>query len=181
MTAQFWPVLHSKALAEMMPLGKSFAVMADDLNRRFGSSYSRNSVIGRANRMFGPGTKGPSIVTKVPHKAKVQAVPRPKPKVVVVAPRPQREKIEVMCREITTSGVALADLEPGQCRYPYGDGPYTFCGHAAVVGFSYCEPHRLLCTRDSVQKPANPNWLNAVRAANVPKAIALSSGDWEAA
>jgi hypothetical protein len=42
--------------------------------------------------------------------------------------------------------VSLVDIEPHQCRYPYGDGPFTFCGHGKAEGSSYCAPHRLLCT-----------------------------------
>jgi len=41
--------------------------------------------------------------------------------------------------------LSLIDLEPGDCRYPYGgdeDGEaITFCGHPRRQGSSYCTPH----------------------------------------
>jgi GcrA cell cycle regulator len=37
----------------------------------------------------------------------------------------------------------LDDLEPHHCRWPYGDGPFTFCGQAKLPGKSYCEFHTL--------------------------------------
>lgn len=39
--------------------------------------------------------------------------------------------------------VHLLDLEPHHCRWPYGDGPYMFCGKTKVSGKSYCEFHVL--------------------------------------
>ena len=184
MPPNIWPDEHSEALRDMMPKGRSFAVMADDLNRLFQTNYSRNSVIGRANRMFGPGTKGPSTMTKNPPRRGRAKRERKAPKPVLTAfskpPRPSPEIIKLRCAEVEPRLVSLADLRADECHYPYGSGPYTFCGHNAVEGISYCEPHRLLCTRDDPRKP-NQTWLTAVRVANVPKAIALSSGDWEAA
>jgi hypothetical protein len=31
------------------------------------------------------------------------------------------------------------------CRYPYGQGPYTFCGHTKHEGSSYCPGHHKAC------------------------------------
>lgn len=46
----------------------------------------------------------------------------------------------------------LADLEPGQCRYPYGDiekdrESFYFCGDKVHPGLSYCEAHARCCYR----------------------------------
>lgn len=41
--------------------------------------------------------------------------------------------------------VSLLDLKPGQCRYPYGENPFTFCGCAILPSTSYCEAHYLFC------------------------------------
>ena len=35
----------------------------------------------------------------------------------------------------------LADLDRGDCHWPYGDGPFYFCCHQAVPGQRYCEFH----------------------------------------
>jgi len=37
--------------------------------------------------------------------------------------------------------VHLLDLDRHHCRWPYGDGPYTFCGKHRIPGSSYCEFH----------------------------------------
>jgi GcrA cell cycle regulator len=38
----------------------------------------------------------------------------------------------------------LADI--GECKYPCSDGPpFSFCGHPAVPGLPYCDPHARIC------------------------------------
>ncbi len=37
---------------------------------------------------------------------------------------------------------ALIDLEEGDCRFPYGDGPYTFCARPRLIGAPYCADHQ---------------------------------------
>lgn len=47
----------------------------------------------------------------------------------------------------------LLELEPGDCRFPFGDEDFTFCGaqkHMHLVGdklvqSSYCKQHHLIC------------------------------------
>lgn len=36
---------------------------------------------------------------------------------------------------------ALLELEHGECKWPYGDGPFTFCARHAVTGLPYCDAH----------------------------------------
>lgn len=53
------------------------------------------------------------------------------------------ETIALRCVEITPRHLTLLDLEPEDCRFPYGgDGqPTTFCAHPRKAGSSYCTPH----------------------------------------
>lgn len=47
--------------------------------------------------------------------------------------------------------VSLAELEPNQCRYPFGDpktAEFGFCGCPVAPGSSYCPGHLRLCTND---------------------------------
>ena len=37
--------------------------------------------------------------------------------------------------------VSLLDLQDGECHWPYGDGPFTFCGCVAVEAKPYCLQH----------------------------------------
>ncbi len=53
--------------------------------------------------------------------------------------------LQLRCVAITPRHLALIDLEPADCRYPYGGGaegePITFCGHPRREGSSYCASH----------------------------------------
>jgi hypothetical protein len=48
----------------------------------------------------------------------------------------------------------LIDLEPGDCRFPFGDRDFMFCAkpqhfhvlNGKLVQSSYCEEHHLICT-----------------------------------
>jgi GcrA cell cycle regulator len=51
------------------------------------------------------------------------------------------ELAKLRCAGIEPRHLSLLDLEPSDCRYPYGDGPITFCGHAKQDGSSYCSSH----------------------------------------
>lgn len=48
--------------------------------------------------------------------------------------------VEVVPRHRT-----LLELEDGDCRFPYGDGPFTFCGNPIKKGSPYCGAHSALC------------------------------------
>ena len=36
---------------------------------------------------------------------------------------------------------SLLNLQDKDCRWPFGDGPFSFCGRAKEPGLSYCRPH----------------------------------------
>lgn len=55
------------------------------------------------------------------------------------------QEYKLRCVEIVPRNLTLMDLEPGDCRYAYGDGPMVFCGHPIKAGSSYCVPHHHLC------------------------------------
>lgn len=67
--------------------------------------------------------RSPKRLVKTPELKPVKFIPR----VDVVVP--------------PSLNVALVDLEHRQCRWPYGDGPFLFCGHARFGHESYCEAH----------------------------------------
>jgi len=56
-----------------------------------------------------------------------------------------------VCEEVVPRHLILAELEPHHCRWPYGTGPYTFCGLDQYEGSSYCLGHLLA----NVRKPHN--------------------------
>lgn len=142
-----WPKEHHDYAIELAAdtRGFSMSIVADLLNEKFGTSYTRNSVIGRLNR--NNVTRGPTKTAK--QRVVVNRVRQSQP-------RPARHRIseslvQLRCAEIEPRHVSLLDLSRGECHWPYGDGPYTFCGHKAASESSYCAAHRLLSLRSPLE------------------------------
>jgi GcrA cell cycle regulator len=68
--------------------------------------------------------------------------------------------LKLRCVAITPRHLALIDLEPGDCRYPYGGDaegePITFCGHPRREGSSYCASHFHLTSLPDVAGERGP-------------------------
>jgi len=82
----------------------------------------------------------------------------------------QAEPVKLRCVGITPRLIPLLELEPSDCRYPYGgdkDGDeITFCGHPRQPGASYCTPHfHLTCGGGAAARSAGPVVLRLVSAA----------------
>ncbi len=147
-----WAEEHSRALREYLEKGLSFSRIANAINARFNTAYSRNATIGRARRMglSGPGRVDISVARKAQPKprlarlrkrrASALAPSRPKPAV-----RKRAAKLRLRCVGVVPRHLSLLELERGDCRYPYGgevEGEaITFCGHPRREGSSYCVAH----------------------------------------
>ena len=69
-------------------------------------------------------------------------------KQITVKPKLTITNLEALrCVEVEPLGKTLLELGPNECRYPYGDGPYTFCGNPTMGECSYCGPHFGLSAR----------------------------------
>jgi GcrA cell cycle regulator len=155
-----WAPEHSDALRDCLSRGMSYGQAARAINARFGTEFTRNAAIGRAKRLGletasvrkvlprrrRPGRWGESA-PKTPQKNAPKVV-RP---VAAAAPAPAPEPVKpvkLRCVGIKPRLLAFADLEPGDCRYPYGgegEGEaYAFCGHPRIPRSSYCRPHHTL-------------------------------------
>lgn len=118
-----------------------------------GRGLSRNAVIGRLHRL---GWTGQTYVRVArPKKEKKPKVNTPIIRFVPMngnssylrmVQSVESELGELRCVEIEPRNISLSDLEPNDCRYPYGDSPFLFCGHPAMIGRSYCAPHLGLTT-----------------------------------
>jgi GcrA cell cycle regulator len=149
-----WAAEHSDALREYFAKRMSFSEIADAINAKFNTGYSRSATIGRARRM---GLAGPDRPADVPkhwpaRPAKVKAAqvhqPRERRPADLMRAIPAFERVvtaELRCVEIVPRHLSLVDLEATDCRYPYGgdeDGEaITFCGHPRRRGSSYCTAH----------------------------------------
>jgi GcrA cell cycle regulator len=149
-----WAAEHSDALREYFARGMSFSKIAEAINAKFKTGYSRSATIGRARRL---GLAGPDRPRDVPThwparsaKAKVARLQKPRERRPpdLLRPIPTFERVataELRCVEIVPRHLSLVDLEGCDCRYPYGgdeDGEaITFCGHPRRRGSSYCTAH----------------------------------------
>ena len=162
-----WPEEHVRELARLCEEKYSYRAIAGVMNAKFGTNYTKNAVLGKAARVgiskesapSVPGNKKPKADRKAPYKARAPRKWVETTRIVSAngnsnAMRVIRsvviEQERLRCVEIVPRNVSLIDLEPGDCRYPYGghDDPITFCGHPKREGSSYCVPHHALTSEE---------------------------------
>jgi len=147
-----WAEEHTQALREYLAKGLTFSEIAEALNARFNTDYSRNAAIGRARRLGLSGPTKPERPVRPKRRPKARSKGAKKPRAGV--PAGPRSRLQVLkraaalklrCVGIAPRHLALIDLEDGDCRYPYGGDeegqPITFCGHPRREGSSYCTSH----------------------------------------
>lgn len=110
-------------------------------------NVSRNGVIGKCHRI-GLERRGANSNRLV---SGSKPGPKPKPKTERVTPafRPrvthESPEIKAMrCAEVVPLNIGLEALNETTCKWPYGDGPWTFCGNGALKGLPYCQSHQAL-------------------------------------
>jgi GcrA cell cycle regulator len=135
---EVWRDLWSAALKDKLSRGFSYSRIAAEINDQFNTNFSRNAACGKGYRM---GLAAPPKM-KVPRKKRK----RDRERAPTIKPRPRIEEIQLRCAEIEPRHLTLDQLEPDDCRYPFGEGPFTFCGRLNADGSSYCEEHFLLST-----------------------------------
>jgi GcrA cell cycle regulator len=145
MQSMNWAPEHCDALREYHAKGMSYAEIAEAINAKFKTDYSRSAALGRARRIgladpnrpkLPPIASAPQLHTiRERHAASLQLMPVFEP----------AEKVKLRCVDVDPRHLSLIDLEPGDCRYPYGGDEegeaITFCGHARRRGSSYCTAH----------------------------------------
>jgi GcrA cell cycle regulator len=152
-----WTQEQSNALVEYVKCGLSYKQSADAINERFGTTFTRNSAVGRGHRLGLVGPERPKPAR--PKKERREYQPRRTITRIVRANgnsdamrmilSTEATGAKLRCVEITPRNLSLIDLEPGDCRYPYGgesEGEaITFCGHPKRDKSSFCTPHHFLC------------------------------------
>lgn len=166
-----WAEEHSKALREFLESGMSYSRMADAINAKFKTAYSRNATIGRAKRMGLAAPDRPKNWPKPTLSAEAPRLHRLRERLASESSRPMPvlesvEPINLRCVEINPRRLSLSDLELGDCRYPYvgdeGGEAITFCGHPRRQGTSYCAAHFYL-TRGPDAAPERPGGTVSLR------------------
>ena len=144
-----WAPAHSEALREYLGKGMSYSEIADAINAKFKTAYSRSAALGRAKRMGLGGLDRPKEGVTPPPSAKPPLLRRlQRYAAEFIRPVPvfeRTETVKLRCVDINPRHLSLGELERGDCRYPYGgdkDGEaITFCGHPRRAGSSYCTAH----------------------------------------
>jgi GcrA cell cycle regulator len=147
-----WAEGHSQALREYLEKGLSYSQIANAINERFNTAYTRNAAISRAKRMGlsnpkqpdrpkGPKTQPQLSVARLNKlRTRLFAEFRPRSEVVKRA-----AELKLRCVAIVPRHLSLIDLADGDCRYPYGGDEegeaITFCAHPRREGSSYCTSH----------------------------------------
>ena len=160
-----WAQEHSQALREYLERGLSYSEIANAINERFHTDYTRSAAIGRARRMGLSGAKQPAAALRtttssqpgLPRLGKLGARP-----IVGLRPRPgvlrRAAALSLRCIGVAPRHLTLLELEDGDCRYPYGgeeEGEaITFCGHPRREGSSYCTSHFYLTSGIALRDPA---------------------------
>ncbi len=154
-----WAPEHSDALREYLAKGMSFSEIAKAINakfkhRLFAQRRDRPRQADGACRAGPAGSRccPPSQPTRWSRLARF-APPKPG-RAEFHRPLPvfeTAEPVKLRCVEIEPRHLSLIELEPGDCRYPYGGDEegeaITFCGHPRRAGSSYCTPHFHLTPR----------------------------------
>ncbi|MDX3971511.1 MAG: GcrA family cell cycle regulator [Bradyrhizobium sp.] len=172
-----WPSEHSDALRDYFLKGMSYAEIGRQINARFGTAYTRSAVVGRARRLglvVPEWMTSPSIAPSSPGEACLISPRRSALPNLSLPPKSAMKpaaRVKLRCVGVQPRLIQLVELEPADCRYPYGgdkDGEdITFCGHPCQPGSSYCAPHARLTRRPEAAsaRAAGPVVLKLVSAA----------------
>jgi GcrA cell cycle regulator len=155
MQSNDWPPAHSQALRDFFAKGMSYSAIADAINAKFGTCYTRNAALGRAKRM---GLEGPTQLEEQGRPSPEAGVPGLRG-IYIHRVRERRvsefwrlppvfkatEVEKLRTADVVPRHLPLLQLECGDCRYPYGGDEVseaiTFCGHPQRPGSSYCAAH----------------------------------------
>ena len=131
-------------LTELHARGYSSREIAMKMGSEFGLRFTRNSIIGKTNRLC------------LPHR--VLPITQPKPKSIQKRakrrrPVPRKTAPKIKAPRANPDGLlTIYQLGAGDCRFPFGHrSPFMFCGKQQAEGSSYCVGHFLL-TRGTVRK-----------------------------
>ncbi|MBP0113371.1 MULTISPECIES: GcrA family cell cycle regulator [Bradyrhizobium] len=169
-----WPSEHSDALRDYFLKGMSYAEIGRQINARFGTAYTRSAVVGRAKRLglvVPQWMTSPSIVPDEPSLLSPRRAALPNLNLPPKSAMKPAARVKLRCVGVQPRLIQLVELEPTDCRYPYGgdkDGEeITFCGHPRQPSSSYCTPHARLTRRSEAgsARVAGPVVLKLVSAA----------------
>jgi GcrA cell cycle regulator len=134
-----WSVERIEQLKKLYADGYSCAQIAGHLGHA-----TRNAVIGKVHRLglTRDSRRVPKAGPRAPREAKKSAA-RPAGNIFEARWQPKKPAEPIAIRCAAVEPFHLSEPEVGKCKYPYGDGPFTFCGHDTAR--TYCDLHHELC------------------------------------
>ena len=140
-----WTAEQDAMLKDLFDRSFSFSQIAAKMGTDLGTGYSRNAVLGRAHRLqlLNGGKMHKPTVCKEPVRTHVRFTGPPAPRKrypAAISP----EVAQMRCDRLMPRHLALVELGAGDCRYPFGEGPFRFCGHPKLEFSSYCLDHHCL-------------------------------------
>lgn len=137
-----WPLPLENKLRELW----ASSLSAADIGRVLG--FGRNAVLGKVHRLKlahrnNPGNRKPRTVREP--KVRRVAVVKPRPVKNADAENSTHNSKHPLSIVQPPRNLGLMDLTDAACRFPIGDGPFTFCGHDTQPGSPYCSGHHALC------------------------------------
>lgn len=154
--ASFWTEEHFAILKEIHALGSN-AWIASEINRRTGSSFTRNAIIGKRHRegLPSPVSQGRCSGNQVKRK------PRVRRRVYWDKSTRMKKPLPPQPTPPDFLGLTIWEVNETTCRYPKGDGteesPYLFCGNPVIEGSSFCAYCHSICWRPTKVRPISPN------------------------
>ena len=151
--SETWTDAKVEQLTKLWAEGFSFSAIGEQLG------LNRNQVCGKINRLQLPEPEkkmnNPRGVSHVVRKRRVET--RQKTLYELFVPRSADDLAD------KSLNVSFDDIDRAtQCVFPFGDGPFVFCGHPKAEGSSYCEGHHLICwepaRRDYQKRPTFSVW-----------------------
>ena len=117
-----WTPAMLDRLVELFEDGHTYPDIAGQLNREFGTHFTKNACIGRGRRLGLAVRTAPKLPSRPPPwRPFARVLTNRKP------PRPGEIAIEQLTNET--------------CRWPHGENPpFSYCGKKVAVG-SYCRTH----------------------------------------
>jgi GcrA cell cycle regulator len=176
MQSTSWTPEHSSALREHLAKGMSYSEVAEAINAKFNTAYTRHAAIGRARRLGVLAAARPGDSSRLAPKTPPSSTRKMRERYASLSgwimPVFEREEtVKLRCVETDPRHLTLLELEPGDCRFPYGGDQegeaITFCGQPCCEHSSYCAPHFHL-TRgpgSPLKRPASTVALRLVEAA----------------
>lgn len=137
-----WTEERFELLKSYTGSGLSNKQVADEINIKTGSQFTRNAIISKRNREGLVQPKPERRTGKHPRNLEYKRRVRRERPDLFTPPEVSPQPLEFL-------GLSILELdsEKGRrdCRYPRGDGPFLFCGQPAMEDSSYCAYCHSLC------------------------------------